>query len=170
VEGWVKVLPFVQAVNDVFQRECPERYDAQMQAVARTHPYYVIPRTAFTTVTVNRNYQTAVHKDKGDLPEGFGVMSVIRAGEYAGGYLVFPRWRVAVDMRSRDVLLADVHEWHGNTPILGAAGRFNRLSCVFYFRTNVRRCRPPEEEHGASVAHLSGRGGAVGQRPEEVTK
>src|SRR5262249_4117100 len=105
VVGWFRVLPYIHAVDDVFKRERPARYNAQMAAVRRTPPGYVIPATAFTTITVNRNWRTHVHKDRGDLKEGFGVMSVIEAGVYGGCYLCFPKWRVAVDMRSQDVLL-----------------------------------------------------------------
>ena len=36
-----------------------------------------------------------------------------------GGCLVFPKYRIAVDIRSQDVLLCDVHEYHGNSPITG---------------------------------------------------
>jgi hypothetical protein len=60
--------------------------------------------------------------------------------------LVFPQYRVAVDLGTRDVLLADVHEWHGNTPLVGAGGEYERVSCVFYYRTGMRHCRPPAEE------------------------
>jgi hypothetical protein len=146
VEGWALVQPFIREVNAVFRRELPERYEAQMAAVRRTPAEWVIPRTAFTTVTVNRNWATAVHKDKGDLKSGFGVMSVLAAGLYEGGYLVFPKYRVAVDIRTRDVLLADVHEWHGNTPIEGTEDEYDRISCVFYFRTGMRHCLPPAQE------------------------
>jgi hypothetical protein len=140
VRGWFRVLPFILAINDVFRRELPARYEAQMAAVRRTPRELVIPGTAFTTVTVNRNFRTAVHKDKGDLKEGFGVMSVLEGGSYEGGYLVFPKWRVAIDMRTRDVLLADVHEYHGNTPTVGVEGRYDRISTVFYYHTRMRRC------------------------------
>jgi hypothetical protein len=137
---WLSVLPLVLAVNDVFRRnlrDCSRRYNAMIRARERTDLRWVIPGTVFTTVTVNKDYPTTVHKDKGDLPAGFGVMAVVRAGEreWEGGYLVFPRYRVAVDMRHGDVLLADVHgEWHGNTPIFGAG----RLSLVCYFRTKMQ--------------------------------
>ena len=57
----------------VFRRELPDRYAVQMRAVRATPPEFVIRGTAFTTVTVNRNYRSAVHKDKGDLPDGFAT-------------------------------------------------------------------------------------------------
>lgn len=130
----------------VFQRECPNRYAAQMAAVKRTPKDFIIDGTAFTTITVNRNWQTAVHRDEGDLQAGFGVMSVIRAGTYDGCYLVFPKYEIAVDMRSRDVLLADVHEYHGNTTIIGTKGAYDRISTVLYYRSNMRFCGTPAQE------------------------
>jgi hypothetical protein len=147
VVGWASAQPYIRAVNEVFRDTCPERYEAQMAVVLKTDPWWVIPGTAFTTVTVNRNFRTAVHKDEGDLAEGFGVMSVLSAGNYEGGYLVFPRYCVAVDMRDRDVVLADVHEWHGNTPIIGADGQYERVSTVLYYRSNMRYCGTAAEEY-----------------------
>lgn len=147
VDGWVEMLPFISAVNDVFRDHCPERHAAQMEAVGATHPYWVIPGTAFTTMTVNRNFRTAVHKDEGDLKEGFGVMAVLERGGYAGGYLMFPKYGVAVDMRERDVILADVHEYHANTPIVGVEGEYDRISTVLYYRTNMRHCLSPAQEY-----------------------
>jgi hypothetical protein len=138
-----RILPFVRAVGDVFRREAPDQYAAQLAEAQQTHPYWVLPRTPFTTVTVNRNWATAVHVDKGDFRPGMGVISVHDAGNYSGCYLVFPKWRIAVDIRARDVLLCDVHEYHGNTPLLGIEGQYNRISTVMYYYTKMRRCAPP---------------------------
>jgi Oxygenase domain of the 2OGFeDO superfamily len=140
VKGWFDVLPFIRACDAAFHLFLPARYEAQMQVVRQTPPEFVIRRTCFSTVTVNRNLATRVHRDKGDLPEGFGVMSVLRSGTYSGGYLVFPKYRVAVDMGTRDLLLADVHEWHGNTAIIGKAGKYERISTVLYYRSRMRHC------------------------------
>jgi hypothetical protein len=143
---WTEVLPFAKAVNDVFKVELSDRYRAQLEAVRQTPKEFVIHGTVFSTITVNRNFRTAVHKDAGDLKEGFGVMSVLRAGDYEGCYLVFPKYRVAVDMGTRDVLLADVHEWHGNSPLIGTKGEYNRISTVLYYRSNMRHCGTAAEE------------------------
>jgi len=141
-----RAIPFFQAVDRVFAAEMPDRYAAQLAYVGRTHPAWVIPGTAFTTVTVNRNFRTAVHTDRGDLAEGFGVMAVLRAGTYRGGVFVVPAYRVGVDMQTRGVLLADVHEWHGNTEIVGIPGRYERISTVLYYRAKMHRCKSPEAE------------------------
>jgi hypothetical protein len=145
-EKFQAALPFIRAVDRAFLDTVPDRYAAQKAVIERTHPDFFISGTAFTTITVNRNWQTAVHQDAGDYKPGFGVMSVLEAGEYRGGYLVFPQYRVAVDMRSRGVCMADVHEWHGNTPLVGKPGQFERISCVFYYRENMHRCGSAAEE------------------------
>jgi hypothetical protein len=152
-----RVLPLFRAVNEVFEHEAPERYAAQLAKVTATHPDFLISGTAFTTVTVNRNFRTAVHKDAGDLKEGFGVMAVLEWGKYDGGYLVFPKFRVAVDLRQGDVLLADVHEWHGNTPLNGVPGRYERVSLVHYYRQHMFKCGAASEELERAKARQPGK-------------
>jgi hypothetical protein len=138
--------PLVNAVNRVFAETLPDRYETQREIAARTSPDFLIGSTAFTTITVNRNLRTVQHKDEGDYRPGFGVMSVLEAGRYGGGFLVFPQYRIAVDMRTGGVCLADVHEWHGNTPIVGVPGKFVRLSMVFYYRARMVECGSAAEE------------------------
>jgi len=138
-------LPFIQAVDKAFSTYAPDRWKAQSKRAADTHKVYLFKDTCFTSLTINRNWQTATHKDEGDLKEGFGVMACMGSG-YEGGYLVFPKYRVAVDYRTGDVLLADVHEWHANTAIVGQEREYERLSCVFYFRERMYKCLSPEDE------------------------
>jgi hypothetical protein len=145
-EKFIKALPFIQAVNEVFKQNAPERYNAQLQMINITAPDFCIPKTVFTTITVNKNWQTAVHQDKGDYEKGFGVMSALRAGTYDGGFLVFPKYRIGVDLQMGDVILADVHEYHGNTKIKGKFGLYERLSCVFYYREHMHICGSAEQE------------------------
>lgn len=144
--GFRWVVTLAQAVDEVFARECPDRHAAQMRRVGCTPAEWVIPGTSFTTVTVNKNFATACHTDKGDLPEGFGVIAAVCSGQYDGGYLVFPKYRVAVDLGTTDVLLCDVHEVHGNTRFVGTEGGYERLTAVFYFRRGMASCLPRAEE------------------------
>jgi hypothetical protein len=146
-EEFEMARPFVVAVDKAFAEAVPDRYAAQQAIVSKTSADFYIRGTVFTTITVNKNWQTAVHKDAGDYAPGFGVMSAIEAGRYSGGYLVFPKYRVAVDMRTGGVCLADVHEWHGNTPIVGEKNRFMRLSMVFYYREGMKNCGSAAEEN-----------------------
>ena len=143
---FAECMDYIQLTDKHFKAIAPERHAAQAAVVARTHPEWVIHGTAFTTITVNRNFRTRGHRDVGDLKEGFGVMSALPAGLYTGGYNAFPEFRVAVDMRQGDVLLGDVHEWHGNTTIHGVNGEYERVSCVFYYRERMLKCGTPAEE------------------------
>lgn len=145
-EKFQSALPLIQFISERFRAECPGRWAAQMAKVRETSPDFVIHKTAFTTVTVNKNWQTAVHKDKGDLRAGFGVMTAMCAGKFDGCYLTFPKFRVAVNLRSQDLILADVHEFHGNTPFIGVEGAYERISLVLYFRARMTFCGSAAEE------------------------
>ena len=135
-DGWYKVQPLLRATNDVFRSECPDQHAHLLEAAGRAQPSCVIPDTAFTTVAANRNARMATHRDSGNLPGAYGVLTALRAGEYRGGLLVFPKFRVAVDLKYRDVLIADNREAHGNTAIEGTAGEFERVTAVAYFHAS----------------------------------
>jgi hypothetical protein len=136
-QDWAALQPYIKEVDKIFRAAHPERYAVQRAWADATAPDFMINGTAFTTITVNKNWATAVHRDAGDLKQGFGVITCLRGGVYRGGHLVFPQWRVAVDLQSCDVLLFDPHEWHGNTRIQGAKSLYQRITCVFYYRKNM---------------------------------
>jgi hypothetical protein len=146
LEQKTEVEPLVCEVDDVFREEMPGRYAAQREQILKIHPAWTLNRTAFTTITINRNMRTYAHRDGGDLKEGFGVITVMKLGNFAGGELIFPRWGIAVDIDTTDVLLCDVHELHGNAPLVGEEGKFLRLTCVYYFRTGILSCGSPAQE------------------------
>lgn len=139
-EQYRTLWPLLEEVSRHFEENVPDRYAVQAKRAAQTHADWVIPGTPFTTLTVNNTYPTGVHTDKGDLDEGFSCLAVIRRGDYSGGRLVFPRYRLAVDLRDRDLLLMDAHEWHGNTNIEKHSEDAERISIVAYYRTNIAEC------------------------------
>jgi hypothetical protein len=116
-DKWSNLFPLFEAIGDRFAAEVPERFAVQQRMAEQTHSDWRIGRTPFTTITVNNTYPTGVHTDAGDLQEGFSTLAVIRRGSYSGGNLVFPEYRVAVDMQHGDLLLMDAHEWHGNVAL-----------------------------------------------------
>lgn len=110
----------------------PDHYKRQHRKAKQT--YFKIADTAFTTVTTNVNYKTAIHTDRGDDAEGFGNLVVIERGKYTGAETCFPQYGVGVNVRTGDVLFMDVHEWHGNLPIRLENKDAVRLSIVCYLR------------------------------------
>lgn len=161
-------LPFIQAIDAQFKLLNPNEHGRQLAAIQKKKNYQ-IPGTAFSTVTVNLNFRTALHKDDGDFKAGFGNLSVIEWGKYHGGYTLFPRFGVAFDVRTGDYISMDVHEWHCNTPmyetasdktynmglpdirsrdpttgLIGSEERFQRLTFVCYFRDKLQACDEQE--------------------------
>jgi hypothetical protein len=138
----------IRSAGDLFAEHMPEHYAAQLAPCTEAKQDYVIPSTPFMTVTINRD----------DLKAGFGVIAATWAAKVAdqwkvvpenpadGGYLVFPKYRVAVKVRTQDLLLCDVHECHGVTQITGIPGEWARLSFVFYCRERIIACHSPDNE------------------------
>lgn len=153
---WRQLQPYLQEIAKNLKEHVPDRYANQMTEVGKTKPEWVVPGTPFSTVTVNNTYPTGVHTDKGDLDAGFSTIACIRRGNYTGGHLTFPEYRVSLDLQDGDLILMDAHEWHGNTAIVCACGNVlkslcpdcgaERISCVAYYRTKVAKCGTFDEE------------------------
>lgn len=143
---FAQLMPLIKRVSDLFKQHVPERWEVQKSYIDKTSPEFVITDTVFTTVTVNKNFRTACHKDAGDLAEGFSCMSVIREGKYLGGELVLPNWRVAANVQMGDLILFDAHEFHGNTQIIPLTKKFSRCSLVYYYREKMVKCLPIDDE------------------------
>ena len=128
-------FPFLQSLDRGFRELIPSRWGNQKAAADKLDPRFLVPDTVFTTLTINKTFQTAAHRDAGDLDEGLSNLLVVGSGEYTGGYLVFPEYRMAVDVRPGDLLLVNNHEIiHGNTPIVLSHDKAERISLVVYFR------------------------------------
>jgi hypothetical protein len=158
-------IPYIEAIDDLFKKLVPDRYKAQYKQ-AHENPAFQIGNTAFSSVTMNRNFRTGLHMDDGDLRAGFGNLSVIQRGKYEGGFTLFPRYKIGVDLRTGDFLAMDVHEWHCNTEIResssdskfnssipdvylndietgtqGVDKKYSRLSFVCYLREKLVKCK-----------------------------
>ena len=145
-EKFKQGIPFVEYIDKLYEQLCPEHYARQIAISRGTNRNYRIADTSFTTVTVNKNFQTAVHQDSGDFPEGFGNLCVYRKGDFTGSYFVLPEFGVAIDMHSTDILFVDVHRWHGNTPFENLAEDDLRIAFVMYYREYMYQCKQPAEE------------------------
>ena len=158
-ELWNKTIPFLKECDNMFKNLVPDRYEVQKKRCQET-PNFAIADTAFSTVTINYSWRTALHKDAGDLVDGFGNIIVLEdhenPNEYEGCYTGFPQYGVAANIRQGDFMAMNVHEWHCNTefkPLINKIGgkwkekdqvnnwHFNRLSVVCYLREKMIRCK-----------------------------
>jgi len=137
--------PYIKHISDQFREACPERWSAQNEMAQKTNADFLIGDTVFTTVTVNKNFRTAIHTDAGDFKGGFGNIAVLQAGKFEGGYTCLPRYRVGFDVRNTDICFFNVHEWHGNLEVK-AKQPYERISIVSYYRENMFRCGTADQE------------------------
>ena len=163
IAGWTMREPdiyagvreFIEKVDDIY-RECDSvkaQYAAQKAYVDTVPEDWKIRNTKndatnFTTMYVLKNHATAIHKDKFDERETFGVMASLGNPEepWKGGEIVWPKFRIGCDYRPGDVLLGDVHEYHGN---LFLDEKSERISCIFFVRKGIHEC--PALERGVTV-------------------
>lgn len=161
-------IPYIEEIDQLFKKLVPDRYEPQYKQ-AHANRAFQIANTAFSSVTMNRNFRTGLHMDDGDMRKGFGNLSVIERGRYHGGYTLFPRYKVGFDLRTGDFLAMDVHEWHCNTEMreteedkafnkklpavylnkmdTGTQGidkPYSRLSFVCYLREKLVNCKASE--------------------------
>ena len=103
-------FPFLQRLSRGFGDLLPQRYSAQMEAIGKIDPKFVVPETPFTTITVNKTFRTAAHRDAGDYSDGLSNLLVLsNDGRFTGGYLILPEIRVAINVRPGDLLLINNH-------------------------------------------------------------
>lgn len=69
--------------------------------------------------------RSGYHGDESNLPGGMSAL--LSLGDFSGGQLVVPRWRIAFELMPGDLLLFDGLQLHGNLPIVG-----DRASLVLY--------------------------------------
>ena len=163
-EKYNEGFPFLQKIDKLYKKLTPDAHKKQLDR-ANEKPHLKISDTSFSTVTINRNFRTALHRDAGDFREGFGNLTVIERGKYHGGYTVFPQFGVGINLRNNDFVAMDVHQWHSNTPMyeteedkayneaipkvykdnpdIGTAGvyvLYTRISFVCYLREKLIKC------------------------------
>ena len=181
-------IPFIQAIDKTFKRLIPDRHRKQLAAASEKKAYQVAD-TAFSSITINRNFQTALHMDDGDFREGYGNLSVIERGKYSGGATLFPRFGIGFNVRTGDFLAMDVHEWHCNTELyesaadkafnkklpkihnddvntgtLGGDKPFTRISFVCYLREKLRGCNTTSTKAYYSRIHFDPEKGDLKKR------
>lgn len=141
-------FPFLQTLDRGFAELLPTRHAAQREAADKIDPAFLVPETVFTTITVNKTFRTAAHRDAGDFSNGLSNLLVLsNNGNYTGGYLILPEVRIAINVRPGDLLLVNNHEYiHGNTPIEMQDEIAERVSLVCYLREKMLELGSKEYE------------------------
>jgi hypothetical protein len=139
---WLDAIPFFEEVSLRLDHALPE-VSSKMHKWCRENQVssrFTIGNACLTTVAINVNYESCFHYDRGDLDDGYSTLTAVSTGNgYAGGYLVLPKYRVAIDLRPGDILLNQSHaDLHGNTAIIPADHSSKRISFVTYLKKTLR--------------------------------
>ena len=114
---------------------------------------FIFKDSIFSTLTVNYDFRTATHKDKGDLDNSLSTLTILEELEdnYDGFYTGLPEYKLMFDLRDGDTLIFDAHEYHSNTEYIVKSDKlgFNdlsdcnfagRLAIVAYLRNGINIC------------------------------
>ncbi|AAZ12529.1 SNF2 DNA repair protein, putative [Trypanosoma equiperdum] len=135
--NWGKIIgpcgELLQLLDQLYKENAPDHYELQRRVIP---PEYMLFNTVFSTVSVNKNFRTAVHRDKGDFRGGLTALCVLD-GNYEGCYLALKSARKAFCLQVGDVLFFDSSLEHGNTEVHNREGSWRRISIVCYLRCGL---------------------------------
>tara|TARA_R110000765_G_scaffold213808_2_gene318820 strand:+ start:233 stop:1165 length:933 start_codon:yes stop_codon:yes gene_type:complete len=149
-----ELMPLCETISNHFKDVAPDVWDYQKSKVNEN---FVFKDSIFSTLTINYDFRTACHKDKGDLEGSLSTLTILEDinDNYEGFYLGLPEYKLMFDIRDGDTLIFDAHEYHCNTeykvlsdklPIDDLTGNnfAGRLSIVAYLRNRINVCANQE--------------------------
>jgi hypothetical protein len=136
LKAYHSIFPLCKYISDEYFSYVPHKWLSQYDKYQRCPPEFVIPETNFSTLTINCDFRTACHRDKGDAKEGLTAFTVKRLADYRGGELCFPEYHIGLNVEQGDLLLFNPHTPHCNNPIVNKG----RMSMVFYLRDKMDLC------------------------------
>lgn len=136
IEEYKSLFPLSKCISDLYFSYVPDKWLYQNEKYSKSPKEFVIPETNFSTLTINRDWRTAAHKDRGDCKEGLTAFTVKELDNFEGGELCFPNYDIGIDIREGDLLLFDPHVTHCNNKLT----KNGRVSFVFYLREKLDKC------------------------------
>lgn len=136
IEQYKSLFPLSKCISDLYFSYVPDKWLYQYEKYSKSPKEFVIPETNFSTLTINRDWRTAAHKDRGDCKEGLTAFTVKELDNFEGGELCFPNYDIGIDIREGDLLLFDPHVTHCNNKLT----KNGRVSFVFYLREKLDKC------------------------------
>jgi hypothetical protein len=117
-EDFERNTPFYTEVNNIFKETLPEKYKVLNERFSHVKDKrYNLFGTAFTTITVNYNFQVAYHRDGNNAKGAVAALAVMESGDWTGGEFVFPELNIGFNLREGDILIGDNQDlMHGMLP------------------------------------------------------
>tara|TARA_R110002012_G_scaffold24851_3_gene82615 strand:- start:8619 stop:9548 length:930 start_codon:yes stop_codon:yes gene_type:complete len=149
-EKHLRMTELCEEIGNAHKENEPISYNFQR---SKSHKDYLMGDSPYSTMTLNYDFRTACHIDRGDLINSLSTLTILEEipNNYKGCYLGLPEYKIAVDIRSGDTLIFDAHEFHANTemnvlsdklPINDLTGEpyGGRISIVAYLRNRISEC------------------------------
>lgn len=159
---------FFQEVNNLLKESNIEKFEILNERFSRVKDSkYNLFGTAFTTITVNNNFQVAYHRDGNNAENAVAVLAVMETGKWKGGEFVFPELRLGFDIREGDVFVGDNQGLiHGMLPFDFQSTDAENIMFVFYQRDRIvmlddlacEECRKKFLEYSAANLKEKGTG------------
>ena len=137
IQKYETVFPISQKISELYFSYFPDNWLYQYESYSKCPEEFIIPYTNFSSITVNHDFRTASHRDKGDYKKGMTCFTVKKCGEFSGGELCFPEYDIGIDIKQGDLLMFNPHEVHCNNALNGRG----RMSMVFYLREKMELCK-----------------------------
>jgi hypothetical protein len=158
--------PFYHEINDLLRETMPDKFQVLNDRFSRVKDQrYNLFGTAFTTITVNNNFQVAYHLDGNNAQGAVAVLCVMEKGTWGGYEFVFPQLGIGFDIREGDVFIGDNQGLiHGMLPIENESADAENVMFVYYQRDKIvdldnlecENCRKDFLEH--NVIHNQHKG------------
>ena len=132
---------------------CNNSYEYHRKKADECPENLLFKDTIYSTMTLNYDFRTATHIDKGDLEGGLSTLTIFEdvPNNYTGFYLGLPEYKICFDVRDGDTLIFNAHEFHANTEFkvlsdklkmddLSGNNFAGRMSVVCYLREKLNEC------------------------------
>lgn len=157
---------FYHEVNELFRETHPDKFEILNERFSLVKDErYNLFGTAFTTITINNNFQVAYHRDGNNAEGAVAALAVMEQGDWTGGEFVFPELGIGFNIREGDVLIGDNQGLiHGMLPFETISTDAENIMYVFYQRDRIvmlddldcEACRKDFMEY--AVTHYSEKG------------
>jgi hypothetical protein len=114
--------------------------------------YTLLGTKTFSTITINYNFPTYMHRDGKNNPRGVAVLTALTnesvdGEKYDGSYFVMLPFRLAFNLRKADFFIGDNQKhMHGQTEQISKSGDTDNIVFVFYSREGMTKLEPFEIE------------------------
>ena len=132
------IFPLIKKLEDIYEEYLPNVFKKQKE-LAQTISSWIMNDGVFSTVSIQNNFQTMCHIDNQNYSKGYNVLVIDeRHGKRKYGFnLLFPRYKLSVNLVKGDVVIFQSAEYHCNTKFEGIRDDYERISYVFYLKQKL---------------------------------